>query len=77
MKIDRNCATGAVFFERTRFASRLPHRRYLQGDGPRPHVDLCRHQVGHLIARRYGRCTLVLADDLAAFLAKLPTTNGR
>jgi hypothetical protein len=32
---------------------------------------------GALIARRYGRCTLVLADDLAAFLAKLPTTNGR
>jgi excisionase family DNA binding protein len=32
---------------------------------------------GALIARRYGRCTIVLAEDLAAFLAKLPTTNGR
>jgi hypothetical protein len=27
---------------------------------------------GALIARRYGRCTLVLADDLAAFLRDLP-----
>ena len=30
---------------------------------------------GALIARRYGRCTLVLADDLAAFLRDLPTTS--
>ena len=27
---------------------------------------------GALIARRYGRCTIVLADDLAAFLHNLP-----
>ena len=29
---------------------------------------------GALIARRYGRCTIVLAEDLAAFLRNLPTT---
>jgi hypothetical protein len=28
-----------------------------------------------LIARRYRRCTVVLADDLAAFLRNLPTTR--
>jgi hypothetical protein len=28
-----------------------------------------------LIARRYGRRTVVLADDLAAFLRNLPTTR--
>jgi hypothetical protein len=27
---------------------------------------------GALIARRYGRCTVVLAEDLAAFLRNLP-----
>jgi excisionase family DNA binding protein len=27
---------------------------------------------GALIARRYGRCTIVLADDLTAFLHNLP-----
>jgi hypothetical protein len=32
---------------------------------------------GELVARKWNRCTIVLADDLAAFLAKLPTTNGR
>jgi hypothetical protein len=32
---------------------------------------------GALVARKWNRCTIVLADDLAAFLAKLPTTNGR
>jgi hypothetical protein len=32
---------------------------------------------GELIARRWHRCTIVLAKDLEAFLAKLPTTNGR
>jgi excisionase family DNA binding protein len=30
---------------------------------------------GALIARRYGRCTLVLAEDLNAFLRSLPTTK--
>jgi hypothetical protein len=29
---------------------------------------------GALIARRYGRCTIVLAEDPAAFLRNLPTT---
>jgi hypothetical protein len=28
-----------------------------------------------LIARRYRRCTIVLAEDLAAFLRNLPTTR--
>jgi len=32
---------------------------------------------GALIARRWNRCTIVLAEDLAAFLSALPTTNGR
>jgi hypothetical protein len=30
---------------------------------------------GALIARRYRRCTVVLAEDLAAFLRNLPTTR--
>jgi hypothetical protein len=30
---------------------------------------------GALVARRYGRCTVVLAEDLAAFLCNLPTTR--
>jgi excisionase family DNA binding protein len=32
---------------------------------------------GVLVARKWNRRTIVLAEDLAAFLAKLPTTNGR
>jgi hypothetical protein len=32
---------------------------------------------GELVARKWNRRTIVLAEDLAAFLAKLPTTNGR
>lgn len=32
-------------------------------------------KAGALIARRYGRCTIVLADDLADFLRNLPTTR--
>jgi hypothetical protein len=30
---------------------------------------------GALIARRYGRCTIVLAEDLVVFLRNLPTTR--
>jgi hypothetical protein len=30
---------------------------------------------GELIARRYRRCTVVLAEDLAAFLRGLPKTR--
>jgi Helix-turn-helix domain len=30
---------------------------------------------GTLIARRYGRCTVVLAEDLIAFLNSLPKTR--
>jgi hypothetical protein len=30
---------------------------------------------GALIARRWNRCTVVLAEDLAAFLRNLPTTR--
>ena len=30
---------------------------------------------GALIARRYGRCTIILAEDLAAFLCNLPTNR--
>jgi Helix-turn-helix domain len=29
---------------------------------------------GELVARKWGRCTVVLAEDLAAFLRNLPTT---
>jgi hypothetical protein len=29
---------------------------------------------GELVARKWGRCTVVLAEDLAAFLGNLPTT---
>jgi hypothetical protein len=29
---------------------------------------------GALTARRYGRCTIVLAEDLASFLRNLPKT---
>ena len=29
-------------------------------------------KAGALIARRYGRCTVVLSEDLAAFLRSLP-----
>jgi excisionase family DNA binding protein len=32
-------------------------------------------KAGALIARRYGRCTIVLAEDLAAFLRNLPTSR--
>jgi hypothetical protein len=28
---------------------------------------------GELIARRYGRCTIILAEDLTTFLRDLPT----
>jgi hypothetical protein len=28
---------------------------------------------GALIARRYGRCTIILAEDLTTFLRNLPT----
>jgi excisionase family DNA binding protein len=31
---------------------------------------------GVLIARRYRRCTVVLAEDLTTFLRKLPTTRS-
>jgi excisionase family DNA binding protein len=31
-------------------------------------------KAGHLVARKYGRRTIVLADDLATFLHKLPKT---
>jgi Helix-turn-helix domain len=30
---------------------------------------------GALIARRYGRCTIVLAEDLVVFLRNLPTSR--
>jgi Helix-turn-helix domain len=29
---------------------------------------------GDLVARKWNRCTIVLAEDLAAFLRNLPTT---
>lgn len=29
---------------------------------------------GQLVARKWNRCTIVLAEDLAAFLRNLPTT---
>jgi len=29
---------------------------------------------GELVARKWNRCTIVLAEDLAAFLRNLPTT---
>jgi hypothetical protein len=29
---------------------------------------------GDLVARKWNRCTIVLADDLASFLRNLPTT---
>ena len=32
-------------------------------------------KAGALIARRYGRCTIVLAEDVAAFLHNLPKTR--
>jgi Helix-turn-helix domain len=30
---------------------------------------------GELVARKWGRCTVVLAEDLDAFLRSLPTTK--
>ena len=32
---------------------------------------------GELIARKWNRCTIVLAEDVAAFLTKLPKVNDR
>jgi excisionase family DNA binding protein len=32
---------------------------------------------GALVARRCGRCTVVLAEDLTDFLTNLPKTDGR
>ena len=29
-------------------------------------------KAGHLVARKYGRCTIILAEDLNAWLASLP-----
>ena len=31
---------------------------------------------GDLVARKYGRCTVVLADDLTEFLHNLPKTTS-
>jgi excisionase family DNA binding protein len=33
-------------------------------------------KAGHLSARKYGRRTIVLFDDLSAFLRGLPTTKS-
>ena len=32
---------------------------------------------GELVARKWNRCTIVLAEDVAAFLTKLPKVNDR
>jgi excisionase family DNA binding protein len=32
---------------------------------------------GHLVARKFGRRTIITDDDLRQFLAELPRSNGR
>jgi hypothetical protein len=34
-------------------------------------------KAGHLVARKFGRATIVLAQDFETFLRNLPATNGR
>jgi hypothetical protein len=73
MKIDRELRLPALSFSKEPAS---PHAYRI--------ADICKAtglgrtsiyaaiKSGALIARRYGRCTLVLADDLAAFLRDLP-----
>jgi hypothetical protein len=56
-------------------AYRIPHVCELTGLG-RTSVYAA-IKSGALVARKWNRRTIVLAEDLAAFLANLPTTNGR
>jgi excisionase family DNA binding protein len=45
-------------------------------------TGLCRTTIyaaiksGDLLARKYGRCTVILASDLEKFLIELPTTRA-
>lgn len=34
-------------------------------------------KAGDLVARKYGRRTIILATDLASFLATMPTSSSR